>query len=843
MVKLYKRLSVIFEIILRLSVVMIATVIKLVKEVKVFPIRALFFCLCFQFSSNLLAQGSIQLTILDSSNNDAVPFAGIVNESKRLVGTSDLDGKAVIRMDLGGYVIVKSTGYKSTRVNLTSSNIVVKLPPADFILQDVVILPGENPAHRLIWQAVNKRDDNNPQKNCKHCYNTYNKLVFTADEDSLRKEAKKHTEKDTDFQQTFNFFTQQHLFITESLTEKYFNPPAKSSEKIIANRVSGFQNPVFSILATELQSFGYYYDEIKLLGVKYLNPISPGSTEKYLFLMKDTSYENNDTLYTITFAPRKGKSFKGLKGNIVLHTNNYALKSIKAEPVKADGGFSVSINQLYEFIENKYWFPVQLNAKMFLPGNVSIGGLELYGDNKGYITNIKFGDDCGKVKTDEVELEITSTKKDTSILRLEKMSPTQLTEKDKNTYEKIDSLGNANNFDAKLNKWTQLFTGSIPIGFINIDLNRLYTYNHHEGSRLGFGLSTNYKVSRRHSVGGYCGYGFKDKVFKYGGDLKLLFYPRKETMLKISYRNDIVEAAAPPDFFVNPGFLSPANARQLYLRKFDFHEQWQAILSTRLLRHFHLKSFLNYQYRKPLYDYIFTQSLGEGINFQPESYYTTETGAVLRFAFREKFVLAENKLISQGTKFPVITAKYTKSVNGLFLNDFNYDRIDLMFEKEFKIRNFGKFSVVAQAGKINGNVPYTFLSSFTGSYDKFALSVPNTLEAVRMNEFVGDTYAMLFLSHNFLANLFYNSKSQPQLELFTNVGWGTLRSANALAHGLISLQAMEKGYYESGIRVHSLLRTKFSKVGICLGYRYGPYSLEKFTQNVVIKITTGLVID
>jgi hypothetical protein len=820
-----------------------AIIIKLVKEVKVHLIKILFFCLCFQFSSNLIGQAGIHLTVVDSSNNDPVPFAGVVNDLNRMLGTTDLDGKAILNIELGGFITIKSTGYKSTRVYVSGTSLIVKLPPAVFLLQDVVILPGENRAHRLIWQAVKKRDDNNPQKRCTHCYNSYNKLVFTTDEDSLQKKVNKPAEKDTSTKEMYNFFSQQHLFITESLTEKYFDPPAKSNEKIIANRVSGFQNPVFSILATELQSFGYYYDEIKLLGVKYLNPISAGSTEKYLFLMKDTSYEDSDTLYTITFEPRKGKSFKGLKGNIVLHTKNYALKSIKAEPVKDDGGLSISINQLYEFVENKYWFPVQLNAKMFLPKNISINGIELYGDNRGYITNIKFGDACRKVKTDEIELEIKSTQKDTSIARLEKMSPVALTQKDKNTYGKIDSLGKANNFDAKLNRWGQLVTGSIPIGFINLDLNRLYTYNHHEGHRLGFGLSTNYKVSKRHSISGYGGYGFKDKVFKYGGDLKFLFYPRKETMLKIGYRNDIIEAAAPPDFFVNAGFLSPANARQLYLRKFDFHEQWQAIFSTRLLRHFHVKTFLNYQYRKPLYDYTFDVDLGQGINFQPTSYYVTETGAVLRFAFREKFVLAENKLLSQGTKFPIVTAKYTQSVNGLFVNDFDYSRIDLMVEKNFKVRNFGKLSVVAQAGKINGYVPYTFLSSFTGSYERFALSVPNSFEAVRMNEFVADKYAMLFLSHNFLSNLFYNTKSQPQLELFTNIGWGTLNSTNALGHSLISLQTMEKGYYESGVRIHSLIRTKFSRLGICLGYRYGPYSLDKFTQNVVIKITSGLIID
>lgn len=838
-----KRLSVIFEIILRLSELMKATVIKLVKEQMVLPKSILFFLICFNISTTILAQQTIELTIVDSSNNDPVPFAGIVNESNFILGTTDLEGKVVLKHEIGGYVTIKSTGYKTTRVYLTKATILVKLPPMVFQLQDVVILPGENPAHRLIWQAVKFRDSNNPQKTCKHCYNSYNKLVFTADEDSLNKEAKKHSPKDTSFQETFSFFTKQHLFVTESLTEKYFDPPAKSSEKIIANRVSGFENPVFSILATELQSFGYYYDEIKLLGVKYLNPISPGSTDKYHFLMKDTSYENNDTLYTITFEPRKGKSFKGLKGNIVLHTRNYALKSMKAQPVISDGGFSISINQLYEFVENKQWFPVQLNAKMFLPNTISIGGLFVFGDNKGYITNIKFGDACKKVKTDEIELEIASTGKDTSIARLQKLSPTELNEKDKNTYTTIDSLGKANKFESKFNKLSQLATGKIPIGPINIDLNRLYTYNHHEGNRIGLGISTNYKVSKRHSIGGYCGYGFRDKVFKYGGDLSMLFYPRKQTMLKLGYRNDVVEAAAPPDFFTNPNFLSAANARQLYLRKFDFHEQWQAIFSTRLLRHFHLKSFMNYQYRKPLYDYRFLTNAGDGTSFAPSSYYLTEIGSVLRFAFREKFVLAGNNLISQGTKFPAITAKYTHSINGVFINDFNYNRIDLMVEKDFKIRNFGKFTVLSQAGKINGYVPYTLLSSFTGSFEQFTISVPNAFEAVRMNEFVADTYFMLFLSHNFLSNLFYNTKSKPQLELFTNMGWGSLSASNAKGHELISLQTMEKGYYESGIRIHSLIRTKFSRIGIALGYRYGPYSLNKFMDNAVIKITSGLVID
>ncbi|HLP14082.1 MAG TPA: DUF5686 family protein [Flavobacteriales bacterium] len=803
------------------------------------------FWLCVLFQGGVYAQDKFIITVIDSSNNDPVPFAGIVNADNRLIGTTDLDGKTTLIGENGATVTVKCVGYKPAKTRLTQSNLTIKLPPVAFVLADVTILPGENPAHRLIKQTVKYRDSNNPQKACVHCYNSYNKLVFKADEDTLDREYKKRTAKDTGFMEMYTFFMKQHLFVTESLTEKYFSPPAKSSEKIIANRVSGFENPVFSILATELQSFGYYQDEIKLLGIKYLNPISPGSTEKYLFLMKDTSYENNDTLYTITFEPRKGKSFKGLKGNIIVHTRNYAIKSIKAQPVITDGGFVIHINQLYGIVEDKQWFPLQLNAKMYLPGNVNLNGLMIYGDNKGYITNIRMGDACKKVKTDEVELEISSTGKDTSIARLEKMSPVGNDNKEKNTYTTIDSMGKANNFDKKLNKWVQFATGKIPIGFVNIELNRLLNFNHHEGTRIGLGLRTNYKISKRHVLSGYVGYGFKDKVFKYGGDLSLLFYPRKQTALKISYKNDIYESAAPPDFYQPPTFLSALNARQLYLRKFDFQEMWEVNLGSRLLRHFHLRGFMNTQLRKPLYDYGFAVDKGEGVMYAPDMYALTHAGAVLRFAFREKFVLADKNLISQGTTFPVLTAKYTRSVDGVFNNDFTYERWDLMFQKDFKIRNFGKFSVVAQGGKINGIVPYTLLMGFTSSWEKWAISVPNSFEGMRVNEFAANTYAQLFLSHNFLANLFYNTKNKPQLELFTNMGWGTLDNANRIGHSgtAITLQSMEKGYYESGVRIHSLLKSSFSRIGVAVGCRYGAYSFDKFITNCFVKITTGFVLD
>lgn len=806
--------------------------------------RKLFTALSFVFLlfGKGQAQEKIELVVLDSASNEPVPFAGIVNNTNHLLGTTDLDGKASIKAVIGDRIGIKSTGYKDRYLVVRKEKITVKMPSLDTELGEVEIMAGENPAHRLIRLAVKSRDWHNPQKQVRHSYNAYNKLVFKADEDSLEEEAKRRPATDSGFLETKSFFDRQHLFIAESLTEKYYNPPAESSEKIIANRVSGFQNPLFSILATELQSFGYYKDQIKLLGVSYLNPISPGSTRKYFFRMEDTTYEGSDTIYTISFRPRPSESFKGIKGSLSIHTDGYALKSIKAQPVNSEG-FRIFINQLYEKVQGKQWFPVQLNAKIYMPENIQLGGLVLFGDNKGYITNIRMGDEVGKKKTDEIALEIEKTDRDTSITRLEKHNPSELTEKERNTYVTIDSVGQAAELDKRLNRWQQLFSGKIPIGPINIDLDRIYNYNHYEGSRLGLGLSTNYKISRRHSLSVYGAYGFKDKEFKYGSDLNILFYPRKQTRLTIGYRNDVTEAAAPADFFNTNVFLSANNARQLYLRKFDWQEQWQAVMGTRMLRHFHLRSFLNIQHRTPLYEYRFVKDAGEGSAFSPESYYVTEVGGYIRFGFREKFVLADNNLISQGTPFPIITAKYTRSVDDLYRNDFNYERWDMQLEKNFNIRNFGRFTVLAQAGMIRGDVPYGFLSSFTGSMQRWALSVPNSLETMKVNEFTADRFMMVFLSHNFLSNLFYNTKNKPQLELFTNLAWGTLENKRYVQNERIELRAPDKGYYESGVRLHSLIKSSFSRIGICIAYRYGPYYAPEFLDNMVFKLTTGFVID
>ena len=93
--------------------------------------------------------------------------------------------------------------------------------------------------------------------------------------------------------------------------------------------------------------------------------------------------------------------------------------------------------------------------------------------------------------------------------------------RERTTYQVIDSIGEAEKLDAKVKWLGALGNGRLPLGPVDLLLDRLVWYDGYQGFRLGAGLATNDKVSRYFRVGGYGAYGFNDAAWKYGGFLEL----------------------------------------------------------------------------------------------------------------------------------------------------------------------------------------------------------------------------------------------------------------------------------------------------------------------------------
>ena len=213
------------------------------------------------------------------------------------------------------------------------------------------------------------------------------------------------------------------LFMMESVSERKFIAPDISEEIVIGTKVSGFQNPSFASLATDLQPFSFYKDNIKLFDIQYLNPISKGSLNKYRFFIEDTIFQNKDTVYIISFQPKKDKNIEGLQGQLYINTNKYAVQNVIASPFEK-GKIDIKIQQKYVFLENKYWFPEQLNYAL------QFTELKMVVDGKSYISEVELEIPLRKKEfaLESVSIDKMAAKKDSLFwdnYRVEKLSETE----------------------------------------------------------------------------------------------------------------------------------------------------------------------------------------------------------------------------------------------------------------------------------------------------------------------------------------------------------------------------------------------------------------------------------
>lgn len=781
------------------------------------------------FSQNYFISGKV----LDAQNKEPLAFVNIQINKNIYAGQTDIDGIFKISKSFPVDSLTLSyIGYepKVCHVKEKTKNIVILLERKDVLLNQVIIFPGENPAHRIINRMIDSSNANDPEKLPSFSYHSYNKMIFTASLDSLKADT---ASNDSDFIRTRDFFEKQYLFLMESVTERKFMYPDKNSEKLIASKISGFKDPMFALLVTQMQSFSFYNDLIHIGDKYYVTPVSKGSTDKYFFLLEDTLYQGSDTVFIISFKPHKNKTFDGLKGVLYINTNGYAIQDVIAEPAnEEEGGLSIKIQQMYAFVDNKHWFPVQLNSD-FIFNNISVNKIKLYGQGRSYLRDINLDPELSKKDFSNVELEVQENKKSTGDTIFQTYRTDSLSEKDRRTYRVIDSLGKKANFDGTMKSMEAMMSGKIPVKFIDLDLYRFLHFNEYEGLRLGAGFHNNYKLSNRFIAGGYIAYGFKDEAFKYGADAAYTVYKKNEIELGAAFSRDVSESGG-VDFYEKNPFLSDAQFRNYLVNRMDSTEKKEIFIKFSALKYLKAEISLSGSHKSVTSNYAYGVT-NENVTILLDDFNFTELGIGLCYSYKEKFIKTLHSKFSMGTKYPIIYFNYIHGFNDLLNGEFAYDRFDLKIKKSFYIKNLGNSTFQLQAGYIDGDLPYCNLYSGNGSYRQFTIAAPGSFATMRINEFLSDRYAALFFTHSFGKLLFRIKKFSPEIAVATNIGIGELK--NLSKHYNVDFSRMNKGYIESGLLINNILSTGFYGLGVGAYYRYGPYSLPAFKRNIAYKFT------
>jgi hypothetical protein len=614
----------------------------------------------------------------------------------------------------------------------------------------------------------------------------------------------------------------------ESVTERNFKSPGVVQERVVLNRVSGLPTTGLAALANIVQPFTCYGDFLRVLDKNYVNPISPGSPKLYFFNIEDTLYRERDTLYILSFHPRKGRTFDGLEGVLHLSSCQWAVQAIRAVPADKNATAQVHIEQSYRFVRN-HWFPAQLNFELEFEKypNPAIG---LRAAGRSYVEDA-LPDTVPALHHFDPEMPLVFLPSaeqpgDTAWQRWHHIAP--LNPKEWRTYEFMDSVGREHRFD-RLSKISDAFvTGLLPLREpLAMDLSKLIRFNDFEKVRLGIGVSsTQYRPlrpTRRVEGGLWTGYGVRDHAWKYGGYGLWRIARPYQTQLNVAWSRDLLEPGALHE-------LQPAALvnRSLYARKMDRADQLSAALMVRPVPALLLQTAVRTQHLMTnAYGYQF-RSKEQNIGLQ--SFTFREATAYLRFARgeRSQSLLGRSNNLLQ--PWPVVEVGYTRG-----WGQFAYHRWVAALYQSVMVRRLGLIQWRIEVGQVTPGVPLSklfLLNQGGGSFGAFAIN--NTFQSLPDTLMLSDRFVNLYLAQE-VGHVFYRSKySSPFLTLVQNVAWGDMQHPEQ--HEGIGFAVARRPYLESGIRLDQLFQFNYANVGrmgagIALYYRWGLLQSQQFRNN------------
>lgn len=807
-----------------------------------------FFLLILTYSTQ--AQ-TISGKIIDSIKVEPIAFANLVLDDGIQGTTSDIEGNFTffIPANYSGKITISHVSYKKIRLPLAyfAKKNVIRMTPSVTVLSEVILQAEENPAFRIIRTAVKNKKRHDPDNLDSYQYHSYNKLIMKGSEPSAafkekviklrgKPDSAQLSKKEKEILSFDSITNRIHFFMSESVTEKKVMNPGRSKETLIGFRASGFKSPLLANVATDYQPFSFYNDNISLLGIDFLNPISKNSEDRYDFYLTDTTYLDRDTVYIIQFEPRKGKLITALKGMVSISTDGYAIKNVIAGTADTLALTKIRIQQNYEKINGK-WFPIQLNTDIDFE-EFKIFDSHLMVQHCSFISDIQINSALQKSAFGDIKVDLTLPKPELNNDMLSKFRTSPLDSKESQTYVTIDSMMKKFSW---LDKGLEAFaTQAWALGTFEIDLTKIARINSFEGFRLGAGLYTSNRFSKWLRVGGYAAYGFKDDRWKYGADVRFNLNPNRDFYLALSYAKDIYETGYGHEG-QNRNFIATNETIRKWLSsQYDRSETYKGELGYRLMPRLHATLFVSKNQITPAYNYqlLFNNEL-------LSTFAIAETGVSVRYSTSENYMQLAGKKIFLGREWPLISFTYTKAVDLFDAQKFNYSKYDFSARFQFKHRPKGKTRLAIHAGWVDGLAPYGRLYNGRGAQQVEGIFVDEFFQTMKLYEFTASRYASLFFNHNFGNVLFDKRHSKPELVIYQHAGIGELENRNGHVSTTLEFKPFDKGFVESGLGFNNLLRWKYANVayyglGAALFYRYGEYQFAKTTDNLFYRITFNI---
>lgn len=809
---------------------------------RIFFVFLLVFCAVYTTS----AQTKIRGVVVDSETSEPLPFVNVSFKGTTIGVITDFNGKFFIETKNPSDSLEFSyVGYEKHTYPVQKGRFQIintQMAPLSFTLQEIVVVPGENPAHVLLRKIIENKDRNNVERYETYKYEVYNKMEIDL---SNIDENFKDNRLFNQFQFIFDYIDTSAVtgksylpvFITETISDFFYQKsPKKEKEIIHGTNISGVKSDKISEFTGQMYLKVNIYDNfMSVFGKGFVSPIANFGRTYYKYYLVDSMVIDNSWCYQVSFVPRR-KHEPTFTGDFWVHDTTFAIKKVNIRITKeANINF---VNDLYaemdyQKVQDSLWFLKR--EHYFIDFNIAEKTTGIFGRKtttyRNVVLNMPISDGFfnSQVAQETISTDSVNSK---STEFWDGKRHELLTQKESNIYNMVDSIQEVPIFRTWVDVVNTMITGHYVIGLFEIGpYYKLYSFNAIEGNRVRFGGRTSNDFSTDVMFTTHIAYGDKDERFK--GSFQTLYMlnknPRRSTGFNV--KHDIEQLGISQNAFTQDNILA-SFLQRTYNKKltmvneagvFYEHEWYQGFSNTisATTRRVFATSYV------PFETYTPTDTIG----FSQIS--STEIKLKTRFAYNEKFLMGEFERVSLGTKYPILSLDFIMGLNDVMRSKYEYYKLHASIDHKFNINPFGRFRYLIDAGYYFGVAPYPLLQLHEGNetyaYDDYAFNMMNYYE------FVSDRYVSLLVEHHF-DGFFLN-----HIPLFRKLKWREVVAAKGLI-GRVNdrnkaemafpdnLRGLKEPYMEASTGVENIFKLFRIDAMWRLSYLDKPDNVENYTK-------------
>ncbi len=812
----------------------------------------LFFVFITVQSSFVFAQTTVvKGKVVDDETKEPLPFVNLLLKGTKDGIATDFDGYYSISSNSAADSLqISFVGYipVTRRINRGQEQVInVALKKNSVNLEEVVINPGENPAHRLLRKVIANKPLTDRENLNSYQYQVYNKIEFDLNNIS-DKMTKSRALKPVKF--IFNNIDSSDieqkpflpLFMTESLSEYYYkSKPQFKKEVIKGSKVAGLQDASVSQFMGEMyQKVNIYDNNILVFGKTFVSPISDNGLFYYRYYIIDSMNIDGHKCYQVQFKPKRKQELT-FKGNMWIADTLFAVKRLEmsiAEDANINYVSTLNVIQTYTYVDSTWMLSKDRLVVDFTLLDKKTG---FYGRKttsyKDFVINHAKEDEFYS-RTENISVEKEAYKQTEEYWKTVRHDTLSVNEK--KIYKMVDTIQSLPIYKSWLDVITIFATGYKVHG--DFEYGPYYnalSFNRIEGARVRLGGRTSNAFSTWYELSGYAAHGFKDEKFKYNIAFKSYVTKKPRQLVGISYKNDLEILGQSQNGFTQDNIIASL-FRRTPLDNLTSVQQIRPYYEREWFTGFNTKMFFIYRTMTPLGGYTYDYKAEDGtIKFQ-KNIITSEVKVLARMAYDEKYIESAFSRASMGTKYPILSVDYTKGIKDLFFSNYNYGRLSVKVEDRIRINLLGYTDYIFEGGKIFGQVPYPLMVLHGGNetyvYDPYAYNMMNYYE------FASDRYFTISAFHHF-EGFFLN-----KIPLLRKLKWREVVTAKYLIGSVFqknrvllsfpeTLHALSRGpYYEVSAGIENIFKIFRVDMLWRLSYRDNP-DISKYGIRACMQVT------